>query len=123
MGSPQQFILGLEMKWTLCLLCVASVTTALPARDKRGFSLFSVVTFPNEACTTTMTPAMTGICVTAEECANSGDIVATASGNCASGFGVCCFRSIGAANICQIRLDFLRGPALMVPASGACPAG
>merc|ERR1712241_312998 len=97
MGSPQQFILGLEMKWTLCLLCVASVTTALPARDKRAFSLFSVVTFPNEACTTTMTPAMTGICITSEECTDSGDIVATASGNCASGFGVCCFRSTEAA--------------------------
>jgi len=98
LSSPQQFILGLEMKWTLCLLCVASVTTALPARDKRGFSLFSVVTFPNEPCTTTMTPAMTGICVTSEECTNSGDIVATASGNCASGFGVCCFRSTEAEN-------------------------
>jgi len=77
---------------------VASVTTALPARDKRGFSLFSVVTFPNEACTTTMVPPMTGICVTAEECTNSGDIVATASGNCASGFGVCCLRSTEAEN-------------------------
>jgi len=112
-----------------------------------------------------MTPAMTGICVTSEECSNSGDIVATASGNCASGFGVCCFRSIegegaitqdvvhvqsagfpsneatleatapapsattraytimGGANICQIRLDFLSGTALMDPAAGACPNG
>merc|ERR1711910_209361 len=95
MGSQQQFILGFDMKWTLCLLCVASVATALPAkRQQKGFSLFSVVTFPNEICTTTMTPAMSGICVTAEECTNSGDTVATASGNCASGFGVCCFRSM-----------------------------
>merc|ERR1712223_38876 len=93
MGSPQQFILGFEMKWTLCLLFVASVATAFP-REKKSFGLFSVVTFPNDICTTTMTPAMSGICITAEECTNSGDIVATASGNCASGFGVCCARSI-----------------------------
>merc|ERR1711992_255818 len=74
MGSPQQFILGFKMKWTLCLLCVASVATALPARDKKAFSLFSVVTFPNAECTTDTTPAMTGIC--------------------ASGFGVCCMRRV-----------------------------
>merc|ERR1711936_1299374 len=98
MGSPQQFVLGFEMKWTLCLLCVASVATALPPRAERSFSLFSVVTFPNSECTTTMAPSSSGICVTSEECTNSGDIVATASGNCASGFGVCCFRSTEAEN-------------------------
>jgi len=94
MGSPQQFILGLKMKWTLCLLCVASVATALPARDKKAFSLFSVVTFPNAECTTDTTPAMIGICVTAEECSNDGDVIAQAQGNCASGFGVCCMRRV-----------------------------
>merc|ERR1712227_416118 len=94
MGSPQQFILGSKMKWTLCLLCVASVATALPARDKKAFSLFSVVTFPNAECTTDTTPAMTGICVTAEECSNDGDVIAQAQGNCASGFGVCCMRRV-----------------------------
>merc|ERR1719450_1935635 len=41
-----------------------------------------------------MTPAMKGTCVTQEECQNTGNTVATASGNCASGFGVCCFRRI-----------------------------
>jgi len=74
---------------------VASVASALPAkRQQKGFSLFSVVSFPNEICTTTMNPPMSGICVTSEECKNSGDTIATASGNCASGFGVCCFRSM-----------------------------
>jgi len=65
-------------------------------QNKKGkaFSLFSVVTFPNVECTTTMTPAMKGTCVTQEECQNTGNTVATASGNCASGFGVCCFRRI-----------------------------
>merc|ERR1711979_33849 len=86
MGSPQQYILGSEMKWTLCLLFVASVATAPPARDKKAFSLFSVVTFPNKECTSQMTPPMNGICVTADECQNAG--------NCASGFGVCCLRTV-----------------------------
>merc|ERR1712223_662541 len=95
MGSPQQFILGFEMKGTLCLFFVASVATAMPQNKKgKAFSLFSVVTFPNVECTTTMTPAMKGTCVTQEECQNTGNTVATASGNCASGFGVCCFRRI-----------------------------
>jgi len=66
----------------------------LPAKEPKAFSLFSVVTFPNAECTTDTTPAMTGICVTAEECSNSGDVIAQAQGNCASGFGVCCMRRV-----------------------------
>jgi len=81
-----------KMKWTLCLFFVASVATALPARDKRAFSLFSVVTFPNEECVTNM-EGQRGICLTAEECQTDGNVRAMASGNCASGFGVCCFKS------------------------------
>jgi len=112
MGSPQQYILGSEMKWTLCLLFVASVATALPTRDKKAFSLFSVVTFPNKECTTQMTPPMNGICVTADECQNSGDVVATKSGNCASGFGVCCLRTVEGnpgANI-NTALTYIQSP-------------
>merc|ERR1711997_338182 len=95
MGSPQQFILGSDMKWTPCLLFVASVATAMPSpRTGKVLGLFSVVTFPNDECNTIMTPSMSGVCVTSEECSNSGDTIATASGNCASGFGVCCMRRI-----------------------------
>merc|ERR1711981_268875 len=96
MGSPQQFILGSKMKWTLCLFLVASVATALPTYDAKGraFSLFSVVTFPNQECSTIMNPPMVGLCQTAEECSNAGG---QASGNCASGFGVCCFKMIDEA--------------------------
>jgi len=83
------------MKWTLCLIFVASSATAMHTQQKEGkaFSLFSVVTFPNKECTT-QTNEMKGICVTAEECQNTGNTVALASGNCASGFGVCCLRTI-----------------------------
>merc|ERR550519_611224 len=45
-----------------------------------------------------MTPAMVGICVTGDECTSSGG---TASGNCASGFGVCCFRTVEATEATQ----------------------
>ena len=55
-----------------------------------AFSLFSVVSFDNMQCQTNMdtTTTMYGVCFTAEECTSKGGI---ASGNCASGFGVCCF--------------------------------
>jgi len=75
------------------LLLVISVAAALPAqdRDQKAFSLFSIVNFPNLECTTQMSDDMKGICLTSEECiARSG----TASGNCASGFGVCCFTMV-----------------------------
>jgi hypothetical protein len=59
-------------------------------RNKKHFSLFSVVTFKNEECSseTTFTGGTTtGTCFTATECS---DKSGTKSGNCASGFGVCC---------------------------------
>merc|ERR1711997_1141453 len=56
-------------------------------RDKKLFSLFSVVTFPNDQCTAKSDSTMYGTCLTSSECnTNSG----TVDGNCASGFGVCC---------------------------------
>lgn len=70
---------------------VASASTDLPiTREEKHFSLFSVVTFKNEECTseTTLTGgARAGTCYTTSECSDKGG---TKSGNCASGFGVCC---------------------------------
>lgn len=59
-------------------------------RNKKHFSLFSVVTFKNEECGSDSTfagGAITGTCYSATECT---DKKGTKSGNCASGFGVCC---------------------------------
>lgn len=56
----------------------------------RSFSLFSVVQFPNDECTTT-SDDMKGICKSAEECGSTNGV---SSGNCASGFGVCCYNRI-----------------------------
>jgi len=47
--------------------------------------LFTVVQFPNDACTATN--GLTGTCVTSAQCSERSG---TANGNCASGFGVCC---------------------------------
>ena len=53
-----------------------------------AFSLFSLLSFPNDECVTTSTTFMTGLCLTASECTDAGG---ENQGNCASGFGVCCF--------------------------------
>jgi len=55
-------------------------------RDEKLFSVFQIVKFNNEECMASN--GGTGTCYTAAECsAKSGG---TASGSCASGFGVCC---------------------------------
>jgi len=78
----------------LVLLHLLTATTALNKteaaagahRDKKLVSLFSVVQFPNSVCTTA-TSGIYGTCITASECTTRGG---SKSGNCASGFGVCC---------------------------------
>lgn len=55
-------------------------------RDKKLFSLFSIVTFPNGGCAS-QDAARNGTCFTSSECQSKGG---STSGNCASGFGVCC---------------------------------
>merc|ERR1711970_152591 len=54
-------------------------------RSKKSLSVFNVVTFPNIACGATT--GYNGTCYTASECTSKGG---TASGTCASSFGVCC---------------------------------
>lgn len=59
-------------------------------RSQKHFSLFSVVTFKNEECSSesTLTGGVKqGTCFTTTECSDKGGMK---SGNCASGFGVCC---------------------------------
>merc|ERR1712165_205550 len=56
-------------------------------RDKKVFSLFTVVTFPNDQCTTKSDTTMKGTCLAESECTSRGG---TVDGNCAAGFGVCC---------------------------------
>lgn len=71
-------------------LTAVSSFEASNTRLKKHFSLFSVVQFNNEECTTDTTPtggATQGTCYTSTECSTKGGVSA---GRCASGFGVCC---------------------------------
>eukprot|EP00091_Calanus_sinicus_P003547 TRINITY_DN1371_c0_g1_i3.p1 TRINITY_DN1371_c0_g1~~TRINITY_DN1371_c0_g1_i3.p1 ORF type:complete len:307 (-),score=40.59 TRINITY_DN1371_c0_g1_i3:169-1023(-) len=54
-------------------------------RGTKALSVFNVVTFPNVACGAST--GYNGTCFTASECTSKGG---TASGTCASSFGVCC---------------------------------
>jgi len=56
-------------------------------REGRVFSLFSIVQFPNQVCTSASSTTTYGTCYTSTECTAAGG---TADGNCAAGFGVCC---------------------------------
>merc|ERR1739838_1095122 len=73
------------------IVIYVAVLTVAAAKDAKAFSLFDVVTFQNDACTsasiTTQSGARIGQCFTAEECTAKGGI---ASGGCAMGFGTCC---------------------------------
>merc|ERR1719189_1052965 len=71
-------------------LGIAATEDSSEARNGKHFSLFSVVTFKNDACTSESSiagGARKGTCYATTECS---DKSGTASGNCASGFGVCC---------------------------------
>lgn len=79
----------------ICLsLCWADNNNSTDFRKSKQFSLFSVVQFPNDVCTTTSGTFSNGTCVTSSECSsNSG----SATGSCAAGFGVCCVYSVSAS--------------------------
>jgi len=79
------------VSWGAFLITAGILVGAdIQKRKEKNFSLFSVVTFKNEECTseTTFTGgARAGTCYSTTECS---DKKGTASGNCAAGFGVCC---------------------------------
>jgi len=106
------------MKVTACLLLLASTAMAAPNKEAKAFSLFSVVTFPNDECTTVMDPTMRGLCITAEECTDQGG---TASGNCASGFGVCCFTTITEQGTITNNVTYIQSEGFPTAVLGADP--
>mmetsp|Transcript_40621 Transcript_40621/g.63788 ORF Transcript_40621/g.63788 Transcript_40621/m.63788 type:complete len:401 (-) Transcript_40621:129-1331(-) len=76
----------------LALILALGIPATLESkRQEKILSLFNVIKFTNTPCTATTTiggTAMTGTCLTEEECSKrSGGVK---SGNCAAGFGVCC---------------------------------
>ena len=78
-----------RMKQLLITLVLAPLVFCqqefLQERGGRNLSVFNVVSFPNSVCGATN--GFNGTCYTASECTSLGG---TASGTCASSFGVCC---------------------------------
>merc|ERR1711971_223267 len=77
--------------WQLLLLIPAVLASPETQEEREGkvLSVFNVVTFPNSACGASN--GYNGTCYTSSECEAKGG---TASGTCASSFGVCCVFSI-----------------------------
>ena len=85
------------------------------------FSLFSVVQFPNDECTSS-TASTLGTCYTSSEC---GSRSGSASGSCAAGFGVCCVTSTSTCGATlSANISYIRNPgypsSYTSAASGSC---
>jgi len=88
MGPPRHLIISFLFLTTYLPKSLTKVNfTEHQGKQAKQFSLFSVVQFPNEVCTTTSGTYSNGTCITASECSTRGG---TAQGSCAAGFGVCC---------------------------------
>jgi len=98
-------------------------TKGVEARDKKVFSLFTVVTFPNEQCTaksSSTTGAKYGTCLSSTECSTNSGVV---DGNCASGFGVCCtYRKSTCSDSITKNCTYIQNPSYssVYTTSGSC---
>jgi len=82
------------LKYTLILIFLSAVYpqrinrfNATRLKEGRVFSLFNIVQFPNDVCTSTSSAFTKGTCLASSECSSRSG---SALGNCAAGFGVCC---------------------------------
>jgi len=77
-------------------------------RTGKTFSLFSIVQFPNEVCTSASSTTTYGTCYTSSECTTAGG---SADGNCAAGFGVCCIiHTSTCATTISTNTTYIRNP-------------
>lgn len=79
---------------------VQNTSLAVPAKPdaaKRFLSLFTIVSFKNDACTSLT--GNNGTCFSSRDCDSQGGIK---SGTCASGFGVCCLFSSTCGGVTSI---------------------
>merc|ERR1712012_1522444 len=92
-------------------------------RTEKQFSLFTIVTFPNDQCTAasgSSTGAKKGTCLSSTECNSKSG---TADGNCASGFGVCCtFRFTACGKTITENCTYIQNPGYSssYTTSGSC---
>jgi len=76
-----------EFAWMLLMMLVVVVRAEeQERRTQKALSIFTVVKFPNTACSSATT-GRNGTCYTTSECQAKGG---SSSGSCASSFGVCC---------------------------------
>merc|ERR1711936_524985 len=77
-------------------------------RQLKQLSLFSVVQFPNDECTSSSESTTMGTCLTSSECTSRSG---TASGSCAAGFGVCCVVSTSTCGASvSTNITYIRNP-------------
>merc|ERR1712018_809707 len=91
------FVRRMILRLVYCLIVLIheiranNVTETQSQRGKRQFSLFTIVSFPNDQCSAksaSTTGVTYGTCLSSTECNSQSG---TVDGNCASGFGVCYF--------------------------------
>merc|ERR1712018_663246 len=94
------FVRRMILRLVYCLIVLIheiranNVTETQSQRGKRQFSLFTIVSFPNDQCSAksaSTTGVTYGTCLSSTECNSQSG---TVDGNCASGFGVCCTFSV-----------------------------
>lgn len=76
---------------------ISQTVPAKPDDAKRFLSLFTIVSFKNDACTSLT--GNNGTCFSSRDCDSQGGIK---SGTCASGFGVCCLFSSSCGGVTSI---------------------
>jgi len=86
------------------------------ALGKKVLGIFSVVKFPNAACTGNSN--YNGTCYTAEECSSKSG---SAEGACASGFGVCCTFSLGCGSSTSQNVTYHTVTSYSTASEGASP--
>jgi len=88
MGAVNIMRLSWKECFIVCLLSKFSNSeNEITERQKKMFSLFTIVQFPNDECSATSDSTVKGTCFTTTECASKSG---SSDGNCAAGFGVCC---------------------------------
>jgi len=95
--------------FSLCFLSLHSkyVNNTSDAKSGKVFSLFSVVQFPNDVCTSNSATFNNGTCVTSSECTSRGG---TSQGTCAAGFGVCCVFTFSSTSTVTRNTSYLVNP-------------
>ena len=98
----REILLGIVLSLFLLQAAAANDDQDAASRGEKALSVFNVVTFPNTACGASN--GYNGTCFTASECEAKGG---TASGTCASSFGVCCVFSISCMRLIQQRKQLI----------------